>query len=253
MLAAFGARDAEPEALPGDGVWRCGGITLRTVNNPAEAAWLGSTLDGLVIPNLRLARLLRASDGRWVVSGWTASRQLMGRMEPRYDAVIAASLRLHEATSRLERPRFLNERSDLYAVADRLAWAEQVRPLDPERGGDLFGELARLRKPMGLRSQIVHGDLFGNVLFAGAAPPAILNFTPFWRPPEWAAAVIAVDALAWGGADPGLIDRWSLTDWPQALLRALLFRFAVIALDRRSTPESLDGLRRATSLIKPWL
>lgn len=253
MLAAFGARDAEPEALPGEGVWRCGGVILKSVTNPAQAAWLGSTLDALAVPNLRLARLLRASDGRWVVSGWTATRQLMGRFEPRYDAVIAASLRLHEATSKLERPRFLAEREDVFAIADRLAWAEQVRPLDAGRGGDLFGELSRLRRPMGLRSQIVHGDLFGNVLFAGTAPPAIIDFSPFWRPPEWAAAVVAVDALAWGAADAGLIDRWSLADWPQALLRALLFRVAVNALHPRATPESLDGLRRAALLIKPWL
>jgi len=106
------------------------------------------------------------------------------------------------------------------------------------------------RKPLSLRPQVVHGDLFGNVLFAGDAAPGIVDFTAFHRPAEWAAAVVVVDALAWGGADEGLPKRWShLAEWSQALLHALLFRLAVHALHPHSTDQSMRGLERAARQI----
>ena len=47
------------------------------------------------------------------------------------------------------------------------------------------------RRDVRTASQVVHGDLFGNVLFAGDAPPAVIDITPYWRPAGWAVGVIA--------------------------------------------------------------
>ncbi|GGM42305.1 TIGR02569 family protein [Longimycelium tulufanense] len=247
-------RGVEPEPLDGGPAWLCGEVVLRPASNPAEAAWIAQTLDALRVPDLRLARPLRSTDGRWVVAGWSATRHLEGRPEPRHDEVIAVSLRLHGATADLQRPRFVDARRDVFSVADRLAWDEDDEPLDPTKGGRLFEMLSVLRKPIGLQPQVVHGDLFGNVLFAGDTAPGIIDFTPYWRPAEWAAAVVAVDSLAWGGADTGLVERWQhLADWPQVLLRAMLFRLAVNALHPMATPESLEGLQRAYQTIAPLL
>ena len=89
-----------------------------------------------------------------------------------------------------------------------------------------------------------------NVATLIAAMPAILDVVPFWRPVAWAAAVVVVDALAWGGADPGLLERWAhLEAWPQALLHALLFRLAVHAQHPACTPASLQGLEHAARLV----
>jgi uncharacterized protein (TIGR02569 family) len=257
VCAAFGVRPEELEPLHdvGDGAgWRGGEVVLKPVPSPAEAAWVAQILDGLHVPGLRLARPLRSSDGRWVVAGWTASRHVAGRLKPRHDEVVEVSLRLHRATARLPRPRFLDNRADVWALADRAAWDEQPPQLDQASGGAIFNELAGARRPVMLRDQIVHGDLFGNVLFAGNAPPAVIDFSPYWRPPEWAAAVIVVDALAWGGADANLIHRWAeLPHWPQVLLRALLFRLAAHALHSASTPQSLAGLHRAAGLVRTVL
>ena len=42
---------------------------------------------------------------------------------------------------------------------------------------------------------------------------------------------MVVDALSWGEADDGLVERWTpLPEWSQMLLRALMFRLAVHAL-----------------------
>lgn len=253
MRAAFGARVEEPELLEGSLAWRCGEdgeVVLKPVANTAEAAWVAQTLDGLEPHDVRLARPLRSTDGRWVVSGWSATRHIEGRPEPRHDEVVAMSLRLHATSSILTYPRFLEARQDIYALADRMAWGEAEFPLQADKGGRLYDVLAGSRREMQLRPQVVHGDLFGNVLFTGNAPPGLLDFAPYWRPAEWAAAVAVVDALAWGGSDAAIVERWShLAEWPQALLRALLFRLAVHALHPRATTSSLGGLEYASQMV----
>jgi uncharacterized protein (TIGR02569 family) len=250
VRAAFGAKEMEPQLLDAGPQWRCGEIALRPITNPAEATWVAQTLGDLQVPEFRIGRPVRASDGRWVVGGWAAFHHVEGRPEPRYDEVVAASLRLHKATADLKVPRFLKARVDVFAIADRAAFGNEEAPLDPALGGRLFDVLAGSRKLLSLRSQVVHGDLFGNVLFDGDAAPGITDFTAYHRPAEWAAAVVVVDALAWGGADNGILRRWShLPEWPQVLLHALLFRLAVHALHPHSTEQSMRGLTRAAHQI----
>lgn len=250
VRAAFGARNSEPELIDGGPVWRCGEIALRPATNPAQAAWVAQTLDGLHVDNVRIARPLRSTDGRWVVGGWAATRHVAGRAEPRHDEVVSVAVRLHSATHELARPRFLTARKDVFATADRVAWGEEEATLDAALGGRLFDLMSGFCKPTNVKPQVVHGDLFGNVLFDGTQPPAIADFVPYWRPAEWAAAVVVVDALAWGGADDGIVRRWvHLPEWPQALLRALLFRLAVHALHPHSTSQSLRGLQRVADQV----
>ncbi|MCA1654982.1 MAG: TIGR02569 family protein [Pseudonocardiaceae bacterium] len=250
VRAAFGAKESVPELVGAGPQWRCDEIALRPVSNPAEASWVAQTLGELHVPDLRIGRPLRSSDGRYVVGGWAAFRHLDGRPEPRYDDVVSASLRLHKVTADLPTPRFLATRADVFAMADRAAAGVEEAPLHPALGGRLFDVISGARKPLGLRPQVVHGDLFGNVLFDGDASPGIADFTAFHRPAEWAAAVVVVDALAWGGADAALPQRWShLPEWPQALLHALLFRIAVHALHPHSTEQSMRGLERAARQV----
>jgi len=162
VRAAFGAKEIEPELLDAGPQWRCGEIVLRPITNPAEATWVAQTLGDLQVPELRIGRPVRASDGRWVVGGWAAFHHVEGRPEPRYDEVVAASLRLHKATADLKVPRFLSARVDVFAIADRAAAGKEDAPLAPAPGGGLFAVPAGSPKPLSLRPQVVHGDLFGN-------------------------------------------------------------------------------------------
>ncbi|GAA5041414.1 TIGR02569 family protein [Nocardia callitridis] len=271
VRATFGLREVTPIALADwEGGWRLGDVVLSPVADHARAAWSAKVRETLEVDGLRLARPVRATDGRYVVSGWRADTFVDGAPEARYDEVVSVSLRLHEATAGLERPRFLVQPPvapwvdvDVFVAADRAAWeAVPLRSLraggplpttspDGKRSIELIGQLATLRKTVRAEPQLVHGDLFGTVLFAGAATPGLTDITPYWRPASWAAGVIVIDALAWGGADDGLLDRWAdLPEWPQMLLRATIFRLAVHALHPRSTPEAFPGLARTADMVR---
>ncbi|GHF77399.1 uncharacterized protein (TIGR02569 family) [Amycolatopsis bartoniae] len=253
VLNAFGVQE-EPERMPGSSAWRCGDLVLKPVSDKARAVWLANVLGRLVVPDLRIARPVRATDGRWIIGGWTASRFLSGQPEHRHDETMLAALKLALATSRLPRPDFLGRRQDPDALADKIAWGELDVPVEESRGGRWFEVLAVARRPVPLPDQVVPGDLFGAVLFDGPAPPGIVDFEPYFRPAEWGAAVAAVDAVAWGGADLDFLRRWShLPEWSQLLLRAVLFRLAGHSLRPRATVSALDGLRAAAAAVSELL
>lgn len=258
-MAAFGLTGTSPEPLGGGRgrAWRCGEAVLAPVDDPVEASWVAGTFDQVRVSGIRVARPVRSSDGRWVVAGWSAQRFVSGSPAPRYDDIIDASISLHESLAGLDEPRFLRERQDLYSWADRLSWGEvtdDARRLGDGHGARLYAELAGGCRPVELRSQIVHGDMFGNVLFAGSGPPAVIDFTPYWRPPSWSAAVIAVDSVSWGGAQSDLVERWSeLDEWGQMLRRAVLFRLAVSLAHPRTTAESLVEVLTAADVLRPFL
>ena len=113
-----------------------------------------------------------------------------------------------------------------WARADRIAWGEETGPADP-----LLEQLHDAYRPIDLPSQLIHGDLLGNVLFASGRPPAIIDWAPYWRPADYAAAIAVADAACWHGyplerlrADGGTVE------WRQLLLRALVFRIATFLL-----------------------
>ena len=249
VRTAFGVRDAVPRPrpdLPGP-AWRCDAIVLRPVADTVLAAWSAGAIEDLAVAGvdgLRLARPVRASDGRRVVAGWAACHDVPGRVEPRHDDVIAASLRLH-ARDRAARAPAPDRRPRRRARPrrPRRVRREEHRARPRDRRARCSPSWPRRRRRSTGPPQLVHGDLFGTVLFdRDAGPrPRCSTWCPFWRPVEWAAAVVVVDALAWGGADPGILTRWAhLAQWPQMLLHALLFRLAAARpAPRPCTRESL--------------
>lgn len=259
VLAAFGGDAAALEPLAGGrGItFRCGDIVFKPVDQPAEAAWLAGVFEQLRVVGIRVARPIRSSDGRWVVAGWSAQRFVSGRPEPRHSQIIQVSLDLHEALAGVPEPRILRDRDDIYSVADRLSWGEtpmEALQLGDGHGARLMAELASGRRASALARQVVHGDMFGNVLFAGSAPPAVIDIAPYWRPPAWAAAVIAVDSISWGGAQTDLLDEWAhLPEWPQMLRRALMFRLGLSLAHPRTTASSLVEVLTAADVIRPFL
>ena len=141
VLSAFGLSGVGPIPLGAawEGGWRCGEVVLSMVAENARAAWSARVRETLFVDGVRLARPVRSTDGRYVVSGWRADTFVAGQPEPRHDEVVSAAVRLHEATGKLERPRFLTQGPtvpwadvDVFIAADRAAWEE--RPLQSVLG-----------------------------------------------------------------------------------------------------------------------
>jgi len=256
VRTAFGVGEVRPRLVrwAGRPAWQCGDVMIRPVVDNAYASWSAGVLDGLQVEGVRLARPIRASDGRWIVAGWAACRYVAGSLEARHDAVVDAANKLHAATVAVPRPRLLDDRDDLLSRSAAGAFGEIKLTLNPELGGGLYSQLAAYRTPIHAAFQVVHPELFGAVLFDQSGSPGVIDLVPCWRPKEWAAAVVVVDALAWGSADPALIQHWDRIDeWPQMLLRAVLHRLALHAMHPDGSPRTLAGLERAAGLVSNLL
>jgi hypothetical protein len=74
--------------------------------------------------------------------------------------------------------------------------------------------------------------------------PAIIDFSPYWRPACYASAIVVADALLWEGADKQILDHVRhVDDFGQYLLRALIFRLVSEWLLSRheSRPAALNS------------
>jgi uncharacterized protein (TIGR02569 family) len=244
VLELFGL--SEPAVLLPGGqgeTWRSGSVVLKRAGS--ESVWRAEVLALLPASDaFRVARPVRTVEGEWIALGWEGSELLVGETDvSRQDEVITAGIAFHEAIAGLPRPDFLDARDDPWSVGDRVAWEE--RSIDGSTAYlELVAPLLEVRRPVDLVSQLVHGDLPGNVMFADGLPPAIIDWPVYWRPPEWASAVAVADALCWYGATPDLAERWAhLPEWGQMLVRALIYRIATDEVARG--PGVWTGDRRA--------
>jgi hypothetical protein len=223
VLAAWGVADPQPlEGGQGEAV-RAGTLVLKPAAEPAQAEWLATTLDGLAAgAGLRIVRPVRSLTGRWVVDGWAAWRLMEGQHRPgRWEDVLDVSERFHRTVAGVAW-------SPAMVASHR--WARADRVASRELGADLPEAVRPLldrRRPVDLPCQLVHCDLGGNVLFHDSLPPAVIDVSPYWRPPGYADAIVVADAVAWHGAGDDLVERLLSRQGEQLLLRAVLFRVAV--------------------------
>ena len=288
VLASFGA-SADPVSLPGgEGTaWRAGEVVLKPAGDPRVARWtadLYRDLDSLSPvgpldpsaarrdPGFRVPRPLRtvAEDGAagdWVAQdplagAWVAWQWLPGEpaswsgVSPFWPSLIAASRAFHAALAGRPAPPWLGRDGSQWTVGDQVAWGERdpgsvLAAAPAPLAGQLRSLLAALR-PVRLPAQLIHGDLGGNVLFAAGEPPAVIDFSPYWRPAGLALAVAAVDALTWSGADPAILGE--LADQPeldQLLARAHVGRLVTEIVSRRGDPDPSAALETVTRTGEP--
>lgn len=243
VLAAFGISGVPHRLGNGAGaVFRTGGHVLKRGDNAREVAWCAATLSGLPQGEFRVAAYRQSASGSWLVEGWFAQGHLHGdHRTDRWPDVLRTCRAFHRALSGLDRPAFLAERTHLWAVADRIAWGEQPLACHPDLT-ELVGSLVRALRPVTLPDQVVHGDFTGNVLFANGFAPAVIDFTPYWRPAAFAEAIVAVDALVWHRASPSILDQVAnIPEGRQMLLRAEIRR--LMEIDGRARRDGTAVLR----------
>ena len=208
VLEAFGLVGTAVELPGGEGrSVMVGDAVLKPVDDVEEAVWCAGVLDRVVEDGFRVPRPVRTRDGSFIAAGWSAAARVDGESRPAMDwaGLLSAGRAFHAAVRNETRPAFLEQRDHRWAVADRVAWGEaRIEPLAPV--ADLLRVLHALLRPVDVVNQVIHGDLSGNVLFAPGCLPAVIDFSPYWRPAAYADAIVAVDGLLWFGAGPELID-----------------------------------------------
>jgi uncharacterized protein (TIGR02569 family) len=222
--------------------WATGNLVLKPLDmSEEELTWQAEVLPGIMEDGFRVSSPVRAGDGRLIVEGWSCWQRLEGSHEPgRWADIVRAGERFHAALRDVPEPSFISARTDPWAIGDRIAWGEI-------RTGSLpnVKHLPRLidaLRPVYAPRQVIHGDLTGNVLFARGLAPGIIDLAAYYRPAAFASAVVICDAFVFEGADGSVLDTVShVEDFPQYLLRAVIYRAVTDRLFRLGEPIRDDG------------
>src|SRR5437588_1060239 len=244
VLKAFGVSGSPVPLEGGQGSsWLVGGAVFKPSAldlDEESLAWQTEVFAATKCEGFRVSLPLRAENGSFVVEGWCASEAVEGRHEERrWTEIIAVGERFHSALDGVPRPAFFAHRADPWTLADRVAWGEL--PAADFTHVKHLPQLASLLKPLTARSQLIHGDLSSNVLFDDQLPPAVIDFSPRWRPPAFASAIVVADALVWEDADESVLDAVAhIENFSQYLVRALIFRAVTDRLFRLEEPIRPD-------------
>ncbi|WP_157371522.1 TIGR02569 family protein [Angustibacter sp. Root456] len=231
-MRAFAVQDPPRRLLGGQGTsWVCGDLVLKPGCGPVHH-WLAEVLHEVAPVGFRLATPLRTVHGTWCWQGWSASRWVEGSEPDRTSRsgwlqILDAGRAFHQAVAHLPRPDGLGARADQWAVADRVAWGERTIVFHPELASVAQRVHAAVNDAVNdalSPAQLVHADLTGNVLVSPTLPPAVIDISPYWRPPQYAEGVVIADALCWHGAEASLLHHAGVS--VAAVARALLFRIA---------------------------
>jgi len=231
VLRAFALPSAD-RCVPVDGgqggAWRCGQVVLKPSVDAAADEWIADAVQRLTPQGYRLPRPRRAVHGAWVFDGWCAWEVVAGEHGSggRWPEILEVGRRLLLDLTSLPRPPFLDVRTDQWARGDRVAWDDRPTVTHPALG-ELVAQVAPLRCDEQLPEQVIHSDLYGNVLFSEGLPPAVIDLSPMWHPAAYCLAIAAVDAIAWYAADPAVLSDLRDLDGARSLLaRAAIFRLA---------------------------
>lgn len=258
VLHAFNIHDPLEPMPGGRGLcFLAGDIILRPVDHRAETEWVSGMLLQLsklehADLNYRIARPLVTGHSsisplpnQFISHGWSASSFVSGQPGPEehWAQILTTSRAFHHDLKSLvpTPPAFLSLKTDRWAEADRVTWDEKRLEDVPDVNHSVLtllrpslARLVALKKPLppdALESQLVHGDLTGNVLFEDDLAPAIIDLSPMWRPVEFAEAVVVSDGLTNHGQGVELIHLYGTDELRlQILLRALYWRLVTFAI-----------------------
>ena len=254
VLHAFNTSEEPVRVVGGQGQsYRSGRVILKPAQNDEETNWIAEFYLTADSDGFRLPKPIRSSSGAFVYQGWQAWEHVEGQHERgRWIETIQICVRFHQAIADYAKPTFFDRREqNPWVVADKVAWGEMEIDHHP-RIAPAVEQLRNCLYAVNGRSQLIHGDFGGNVLFSDDLPPAIIDFSPYWRPVEFAVGVVVADAIVWEGADNSLMEAGSeLDNSYQHLARAELRRVIELeTLYQMYGWDMLDQIEAHLPLIK---
>ena len=229
ILQAFGTTKPPVSILGGQGEnYRSGNVILKPAKDDEETNWVAEFYLSVECEEFRLPRPIRSTQGNYVYNGWQAWEYVEGKHEKgRWSDTVEICVRFHQAIADYPQPAYFERREqNPWVIADKVTWGEMEIVHHPQIAPSVE-KLMRCLDEVNDKSQLIHGDFGGNVLFS--QPPTIIDFSPYWRPVEFAIGVIIADAVVWDGADISLIEIGSrFNNFYQHLVRAELRRIIEI-------------------------
>ena len=252
ILQAFGTNDEPVGISGGQGQnYRSGNVILKPAQDDEETNWVAEFYLSVEGEGFQLPRPIRSTEGHFVYQGWQAWECVAGEhQKERWAETIEICVRFHQAMADYPQPDFLERREqNPWVIADKVTWGEMEISHHPSIAPGIE-KLTTCLEKVNEKSQLIHGDFGGNVLFS--KPPTIIDFSPYWRPVEFAIGVIIADAIVWEGADLSLIEMGSRFDnFDQHLIRAELRRIIEIeTIHEMYGWEILDQIEAHRPLIE---
>jgi len=232
-VRAFGVRERSLRRLQGGQghAWTDGRLVLKPVGCVPEHTWkcevyaAWTAHDDVRVPEPVMPR--GGDETGWTADGWGAHVLVPGQdleLPREIERVKAAGDAFHAEVRDLPRPDFLDARVDPWAFGDRLAW-DEAEPIGDAATLEMIERLQAHLAPVADADQVIHGDILPNVLVADGLAPAVIDWPPYFRPVGMANAIAVTDAVTFRGAPMALLDEWETgEDWPQLLVRAILYR-----------------------------
>ena len=224
VLCAFGVTEPATRLIGGQGqAFRSGDHILKPATDDERTNWIAEFYAGTTLPGFRLPKPIVASNGKYVFKGWQAWGYLSGaHCKDDWETVVQCCIAFHREIADVPRPDWMNwiGEIDPWIIADRVAWDEI--PWEPHLHlAPLLCELQDCLRPLNLPAQLIHGDFGGNLLLDTLSAPAVIDFSPYWRPAGFATGIVVADAIVWEGAAESLIDEvHGIDHFDQLLARA---------------------------------
>lgn len=226
ILEAFGICEI-PIRLPGgQGTsFKAGDIVLKPVENEEETNCLAELTSNITEKGFRIARPIRAKNGKWVFKDWKANKFVKGKeIKNKWGDKLSVCRKFHESLIGIPKPTFLDKMNNPWAIADKMVWGEILMKYGQKLAPSMH-RLEKLIKPINPVNQIIHGDMTGNILFYPFISPAIIDLSLYWHPAKYAEAIIVVDSIVWYDAPDSLMDKLENTfEINQLLIRATMWR-----------------------------
>jgi uncharacterized protein (TIGR02569 family) len=235
--------------------YRSRNIILRNLGKNAQevGTWHAELFNQTKQDGFRVAKPIKAANGSWFFNGWVAEHFLEGSPATKNDikAIINAANNFHAALAGIPLPEYRKKNPTMWDRADQWAWNEVPEDIDPMLR-ELALELQALKKPVTLKDQLIHGDLnINNILISDTLPPAIIDFTPYFRPVEFALAVTAYWVGPYTGDIKILEEFKDIKEFDQMLIRAGL-RSMLTQEDPKHATQ-LEEYKKANEIIKQFI
>ncbi|KAF5019724.1 hypothetical protein F66182_8267 [Fusarium sp. NRRL 66182] len=182
----------------------------------------------------------------YIYQGWTAWTFVSGEAAPKgkFEIILKTcrAFTAHLGKLHCEKPEFLSTRQNRFTEADLVTWEEKTLDEVDKISTDILSriqptlqQLVALRKPLqNVKNQLIHGDLTGNILFDPMLPPGIIDITLYWRPAEYAEAIIVADGLMWLDQGRELLETYGTDQMRMQLLHNQPFMLQVFVIGQHA-------------------